>query len=248
LKATGRILCFAATRVPAETESLMGAEVLELLSQDERRRIERLRKPGDRNRAVVGRLLAKAILASVSRAPINTIHIERDGSGRPIVVAPIKDGWHLDLSLSHSGQWVVCTLAESALVGVDVEQMAEIDPGVMEYAFTNDEKRVVVSRGPEEQTAAFFDIWTCKEAYGKAIGKGITYDLLQLNINLLDNGAVQADFEGVPLTSHCFQRYEIDPQYRLSLCVNGADPPASVSVVDVLSWIASLKNNPVENC
>jgi phosphopantetheinyl transferase len=47
----------------------MGAEIMELLSQDERRRIERLRKPRDRKRAVVGRLLAKAILASISGAP-----------------------------------------------------------------------------------------------------------------------------------------------------------------------------------
>jgi len=69
-----------------------------------------------------------------------------------------------------------------------------------------------------------------REAYGKAIGKGITYDVLQLTLTCLIMAQFQADFEGVPYPLIAFSAIEIDPQYRLSLCVNGGIRRLSVTL------------------
>lgn len=66
---------------------------------------------------------------------------------------------HVHFSLSHSGDYVVCALSDAA-VGVDIEQMRPLRPGIKE--------RVCTPR--ERECFDFFSAWVLKESFIKWSG------------------------------------------------------------------------------
>lgn len=241
MKADGQVIKFVATRVTPDVSSRLDNAFLELFSPKEQCRIRKLRKRFDFNRGVSGRLLAKAGIAAASDIPVKEIRFGQNCFGRPVVINPSLKAKCFDFNISHSGSWAVCAIARSAHVGVDVERLGAVDLHLIESCLTDNERNFIASLHPAQQASTFFDTWTCKEAYGKMTGEGITFNLRELDIKFY-NGTVEASFRGAPLNTYLFRCYEIDSEYSLSLCVTGAELPPSVEIVDILSWIANLES------
>jgi phosphopantetheinyl transferase (holo-ACP synthase) len=90
---------------------------------------------------------------------------------RALLAAVAADAEH-EVSLSHSHGYAALALAEKPVaVGVDVEWLAERDfRSLAEIAFTTDEARFLAElEGDDERRAAFYDLWTLKEAFAKAL-------------------------------------------------------------------------------
>ena len=75
------------------------------------------------------------------------------------------------VSLSHSGGWVACAVADAAAVGIDIEvhNLRRNFTGIAAAAFGPEEQWRIAGEGP----SAFYRIWTLKEAMAKASGVGI---------------------------------------------------------------------------
>ncbi len=87
-------------------------------------------------------------------------------------------------NLSHSGGLAVCLLSEREC-GVDVEFIRKIRPAVVRKVFTLEEQRFLqTAEFPEE---AFTALWTLKESYVKAIGKGISFRMNEVAFRMKDN-------------------------------------------------------------
>jgi phosphopantetheinyl transferase len=75
------------------------------------------------------------------------------------------------VSIAHSGELVVCAITDLGSIGIDVEYFAPqrriVD--IAETTFGPNE-RAAVSRGG---AAAFYKIWTLREAMAKATGLGL---------------------------------------------------------------------------
>ncbi len=84
---------------------------------------------------------------------------KRTPSGKPYL-----DGVPFCFNLSHSGDYVVCALSDTA-VGVDIEKIVPISLKVMRRFFS---PGVLL---PSEQMR----LWTRYESYGKMVGSGIPY-------------------------------------------------------------------------
>lgn len=242
MKADSQIISFTATPVTSYVSSRLEKAFLEFLNYDEQYQAGKLRNQFDFNRSVSARLLAKAAIAAATRTPVNDIRLGRNHFGRPIIIHPSIKGGYLDFSISHAGSWAVCSLARSCLVGIDIEKLEAIDLRLIEYCLTDDERDFTLSLKSELRAAAFFDIWTCKEAYGKMIGEGITFNLQELDIKFY-NDEVRARFQNAPLPAHSFGRYRLGSEYSLSLCVKDAPLPSCVEFVDVFSWLANLESH-----
>ena len=90
----------------------------------------------------------------------------------------------LHFNLSHCKTAVVCAL-DSSPVGVDVQEVRFLRrngtmpsaPSV--YRILSEKERAWVEAGqtPDEHDRRFTAVWTCKEAWGKALGVGFLYDL-----------------------------------------------------------------------
>lgn len=76
------------------------------------------------------------------------------------------------LSLSHSGDLVVCAVGEEPL-GVDAERIRSAPLALARRCFTDAERALLAAAAPEERDRCFWRIWTGKEALAKRGGQGL---------------------------------------------------------------------------
>lgn len=103
---------------------------------------------------------------------------------------PALDGEHksssLRFNMSHSHGVALIAVAETRELGVDVEYIrtdfASID--IARRFFSPREVAALNALPPEQQVAAFFRCWARKEAYIKAIGRGLSQPLDGFDVTL----------------------------------------------------------------
>jgi 4'-phosphopantetheinyl transferase len=78
-------------------------------------------------------------------------------------------------SLSHAADFVLCGVAPSGLLGVDVELVRPRKQweGIAEFALHPAERRRLSGLAERELWPAFYQLWTLKEALSKALGVGL---------------------------------------------------------------------------
>lgn len=83
---------------------------------------------------------------------------------------PYLNGGNLFFSLSHSGNYAFCAIADCE-IGADIQIKAAYDPKLADRFFTAGE-RAYISRAIDKDSA-FLRVWTLKESYIKAVGRGL---------------------------------------------------------------------------
>ncbi|MBK8552594.1 MAG: 4'-phosphopantetheinyl transferase superfamily protein [Ignavibacteria bacterium] len=152
-----------------------------LLSEDELKRANRFRFEKDRNHFITGRGLLRIILSrylDVSPAGINFSYQEK---GKPY----LKNN-SLKFNLAHSGGKAVYALTMNNEVGVDLEVMKDL-PDALDIAsrfFSESEVQEFQSVSEENVKTAFYNCWTRKEAFIKAIGEGLSHPLSDFSVTL----------------------------------------------------------------
>ncbi len=166
-------------------------EPFTLLAPDERARAERFYFERDRNRFVAGRCLLRIILGGYLGMDPSQIEFAYREAGKP-VLKPGPQGEFLEFNLSHSNDLALYIFSRNHEVGIDVEYIHSM-PDMDDFAekfFSSRETELINSLRGEEKDAAFFKLWTCKEALLKANGSGLTMPLSHMEISLEADGAV----------------------------------------------------------
>ena len=88
--------------------------------------------------------------------------------------------------MSHSQGLAVIAVTIQRQVGVDVEWVRPMKDAahLIERFFSADEKRQWERLPAEIQPVAFFHGWTCKEAWLKAVGSGLSFPLNQFCVSM----------------------------------------------------------------
>ncbi|MEJ2124646.1 MAG: 4'-phosphopantetheinyl transferase superfamily protein [Alphaproteobacteria bacterium] len=116
--------------------------------------------------------------------------------GRPFVVDDDPALQDLRFNLSHSGDTVIMGVSRGAEIGIDVEDLNRNVP--LEIAtsyFTADEVQQLKALPPEQQPRRFLELWTLKESYIKARGKGLSIPLDQFGFDLSAGDRLTAHFD-----------------------------------------------------
>lgn len=106
---------------------------------------------------------------------------------------PFLKNKSLQFNLSHTDTMAVIAVTEGAEIGVDIENLnreVEYDDLAKQF-FCEAEYLKLVQAPPEEKRNAFFNCWTRKEAFIKAVGEGLSYPLNDFEVTLLSNEPVQ---------------------------------------------------------
>lgn len=148
--------------------------ITSVLSSDEGARAARFHFEQDRRRYIAAHAALRLLIARYTGERPESLAIRADANGRPTL-----ERSELHFNISHSGSWVVIAFSNAIPLGVDVEKICKI-PDLMAIArshFAATEVEAISGLSPEQRAAAFFVIWTRKEAFVKAIGRGISFPL-----------------------------------------------------------------------
>jgi 4'-phosphopantetheinyl transferase len=104
-----------------------------------------------------------------------------------------------DFSISHSGEIVLCALTIGQKVGIDVEEIKEIDFEDFKRFFSTQQFDQIV--GAYDPFSEFYKLWTIKESVVKADGRGLSLPLLSILIdgNLASVGSQKWFLHNLPI-------------------------------------------------
>jgi 4'-phosphopantetheinyl transferase len=176
--------------LPLDISQCSLASVAEFLSPDERKRADRFRFEGPRIRFLAGRALLRVILGRYCNLPPERLRFHYGPNGKP-ELTPVEGARRkcgaLHFNLAHSEGVGVLAVTQTGPVGVDVEQvrrLLEFKELVGQF-FSVREAAEFSSLPREQQPAAFFNLWTRKEALLKATGEGIARSLNRVEVSFL---------------------------------------------------------------
>lgn len=149
------------------------------ISEERRKRAEAFVKVDDAYRCLLAELLLKNSLREEVGGVAAALQIEKGEYGKPC----IAERPNIHFNLSHSGNMVVCVI-DQCPVGVDVEKIRAIDMGVAESCFTEKE-RMLLQGDDQELLSRFYQLWTLKESYLKALGTGLSRSPLSVELSPL---------------------------------------------------------------
>jgi 4'-phosphopantetheinyl transferase len=150
-----------------------------LLSPDELARADRFAHARLRRRFVAGRGQLRLLLARYLHAVPEEIVFAYSPSGKPTLGTAPSGPPPLEFNVAHSEDLALMAFTRGRRLGVDVERVREM-PDLEEMArrfFAPSELAALLALPAAQQTAAFFRIWTRKEAFLKATGEGLSRPL-----------------------------------------------------------------------
>ncbi len=139
-------------------------ELLKKLPDEEREKAFRYQRQADRLRCAVGRVMIRALAARTMGTPDVPLRVSE--YGKPAFARADAP----QFSLSHSGDLVALAAGDEA-VGVDVEEICDVDWKAFEPWLSVEEERAIAAA--PEPLRAFYRIWTAREAFSKLDGRGI---------------------------------------------------------------------------
>lgn len=119
-------------------------------------------------------------------------------------------------NISHSGDLVVCAV-DYLSVGIDVELIDKPHLEVAKRFFTRDEYRDLISKEGFERVSDFYRLWTLKESYIKAVGRGLSIPLNSFSIQV-KNGHYVVEGTGQRKENYFLKQYDVGNDYKLAVC------------------------------
>lgn len=153
-----------------------------LLDAAEQARAAQFRLDRDRRRFIARRGQLRRLLAIYLDRPPRDLAFECNAFGKPA----LRGGGSLTFNLSSSGGIGLCVVARGIEVGCDIERRdaALADPAVADRLFAPAERRALAALPAEEWMDGFFNCWTRKEAFVKALGTGLSYPLHDFTVSV----------------------------------------------------------------
>jgi len=145
--------------------------------------ITRFQRWQDRQATLLGKMLLSHVIQDLGQALSALSQLNMNPYKRPYLPG------YPDFNIAHSGEWVTLALVDQGSVGIDVEQKKPVDLAPYRSICAPEEWSLL--QQATDRQAAFFDLWTRKEAVCKADGMGLYRHLER--INTLQNPVILED-------------------------------------------------------
>lgn len=147
------------------------SELTKFLNSTELERAERFHKELDKNRFIICRSILKIVLAAHTKLEAKNISLDYHFNKKPYLASHPS----LHFNISHSEDYAVIAISNNK-VGIDIEYVSEDFnfKEIMSDVF-NDNEILAIQKAADKKHA-FYTSWTRKEAFVKALGKGIDDD------------------------------------------------------------------------
>ena len=156
-----------------------------LLSDRERERARRFVFDPDRSRFIVARALLRQLLAARLDVRPESVALTSGARGKPALAGRFAAS-DLRFNVSHCEDVAVYAFSAGREVGVDVEAVRAL-PDADDLAarcFSRREYATYRALEPGDRALGFFQCWTRKEAFVKALGAGLYHPLDRFDVSL----------------------------------------------------------------
>lgn len=163
-------------------------QMTRILSAAERARASRYYFIRDQYQFIIGRGILRTILGRYLDIDPSQLQFDYGPHGKPYLSA--RFGVHsqaIHFNVSHSNEFVLLAFTRGRNIGVDMEQIRSV-PDMEQIAtrFLSGHERAILGRlSGRQELEAFFNCWTRKEAYVKAIGIGLAWPLELVEVSFL---------------------------------------------------------------
>ena len=217
----------------ADAKSQEMQNYADCLSALEKEKSNRFKFEKDQRRYITRHVFLRKVLACYLGVNADQIKFREDDYGKPFIDEPanIPD---LQFNMSKSANHVLVAVTNGRLIGCDIEKHnSKLDyKAIIENYFSVQEINFILDDNNEQLN--FFDYWAVKEAYIKARGEGLSFELdkFTLHIDANDNVSMLENLQ-VPQDVEQWRIKRLHPAagYSAAICVN--DDISSIKEIDI---------------
>lgn len=166
---------------PLPIESAWLATLSQSLSPEEQQRAALYKTPELQNRYRSGRGLVRYVLSHYLQQSPAQIDLYQDEHGKPL----LRDR-QLSFNLSHSQNQIVLAVSNLACIGIDTEVIKPRKNlnALAKQCLGTDEWAIWQHQPDDQQLINFYRLWTIKEAFAKACGRGLAVGLANCVVDM----------------------------------------------------------------
>lgn len=160
-------------------------KLIHTLSVDERMRAENYYFEKDKESYLLRHGILRTLLGLYLQVEPGRLQFQYGTYGKP-ALADTFGKEMLYFSLSRSDKIALFAFARQREIGVDIEHMSEVSEMelIAERFFSQKENDSIRSLPEEQKRESFLKGWTCKEAYIKALGDGLSHALDKFEVSM----------------------------------------------------------------
>ncbi len=172
-------------RATLDQPTLRVQQLSETLSEEEHMRTELFHFEQDRKCFIVGSGVLRTILGRYLGTEPSRLQFCYGPHGKPYLAGRFGEG-ALRFNLAHSHELALYAFTRGREIGVDLEYIRYMPDAehIAASFFSARENAVLHSLPASQKQEAFFNCWTRKEAYIKAIGNGLGQPLDKFDVSL----------------------------------------------------------------
>ena len=188
------------------------------LSPEERIRAARFLRAEDRRRFTVARGMLRVLVGRYEKLRPEQVQFVHNDFGKPLLFHPTD----LQFNVSHSQDLALLAFTRGCLIGVDVEFRRPLPDAddIAQHQFSAHEYRAFRQLPQFQKQEAFFNCWTRKEAFIKAIGEGLTHPLNTFDVTFLPGDEAHfLQIKGEDTNNWDLQSIEPHPDFAAAMAV-----------------------------
>lgn len=218
-------LCLYLLKIP-KPDDVFFQTIVPKLASPLRNKIFCFRHISDQWRALLSDLLVKKIFSQELGQSPSSVKVEVGPYGKPFL-----QGKEREFNLSHAEDYILF-ITDNKPVGVDIEYIRPLNDleNLVQTCFSQKEIEAYKNKSKDQQLEFFYEIWTLKESYIKALGKGMSCRLQSFSVTVSEAG-VFLEEEGIGENSWYFKKYDFIDQYKISVCASHCHFPEQPQII-----------------
>lgn len=163
------------------------------------------------NRTIEHRLGRKLLEYGLKKEFGRSYTVTEEANQKPFLLeAP-----HIDFNISHTKGLVVCAIGNRN-IGIDAELIRPFEERLLRRVCSKKEQDYVLEVDDiQVREERFFRLWTLKESFVKAIGRGIAFPLKDISFTVEENGIIKSSVQGFR-----YAQVKVSQKYILSVCMS----------------------------
>jgi len=246
------------------------------LSKDELIKMQRFKFAKHQHQYLITRALIRSLLSyydSYSHVHADTHtqiapqdwQFEKNQWGKPYIIQQQNpNNWAFNLS--HTEGLICCAISQGNSLGVDVEDIQRTGETlkIADRYFSPQEYKTLIQLPSTERNDRFFDLWTLKESYIKACGKGLSIPLDEFSFSFTQDQEISKSktsspyfSQGIHLDTQTsrqdnprrwrFWNWSYQERYRVSLGLKTDEENQASREVKILSTIPLMEKRLLTN-